>query len=442
MRRVTMKAAYILVGVLVVVLVALATIYAQATGQLQQLSEELKKTKEDNEALKSQISDLEKTAEQLKTALAQREEEIKKLQQQLQQAPAAPRGLVYAAVREGKTLYAYVIDPASNQLIAKVDLNSTLGPELRDALMATLLALERPSTVEVWTPRYFLPDLPYFIVMFENPKGSFAALIDRYTFREVKVIKTHDTYTRQYGGITPDGRYLVISQRQAQRVVIIDLSTFAIVKTMELDANPCDAAPSPDGKYVLIPVRADKDPKKPEYALVLEVPTGREVARYYFKRPGEETYTEPSMVLWSHYKPNYGLLQGEARPYEAVLEIDVKTGTAKLTKEVSYPSIAIIAVENPAREEVAVLVGEFGLYVRSLPPDYRVLKEVKLVPDYLKTAVQGVYSPDGRYFYLAGSGGLVVLDTSTWTVVKHFKADAALWVLSIPSGEWLKLYGK
>jgi cell division protein FtsB len=73
-----MKAVYILVGVLVVVLVALAVIYAQATAQLQQLSEELKKTKEDNEALKRQISDLEKTAEQLKTALAQREEEIKK----------------------------------------------------------------------------------------------------------------------------------------------------------------------------------------------------------------------------------------------------------------------------------------------------------------------------------------------------------------------------
>jgi Flp pilus assembly protein TadB len=51
-----MKAGYILVGVLVVVLVALAVIYAQATGQLQQLSEELKKAKEDNEALKTQIS--------------------------------------------------------------------------------------------------------------------------------------------------------------------------------------------------------------------------------------------------------------------------------------------------------------------------------------------------------------------------------------------------
>jgi DNA-binding beta-propeller fold protein YncE len=437
-----MKAAYILVGVLVVVLVALGVIYAQATGQLQQLSEELKKTKEDNEALKTQISTLEKTAEQLKTALAQREEEIKKLQQQLQQAQAAPRGLVYAAVREGKTLYAYVIDSATNQLIAKVDLNSTLGPELRNALMATLLGLEQPSRFEVWSPRYLLPDLPYFIVLFENPKGSFAALIDRHTFREVKVIKTHDKYTRQYGGITPDGRYLVISQRQEQRVVIIDLQKFEIVKTVELDANPCDSTPSPDGKYFLIPVRSDKDPKKPEYVLLLEVPTGREVARYYFKRPGEETYTEPSMTYWSHYRPNYGILQGEARPYEAVLEIDVKAGTMKLIKEVSYPSIAHMAVENPKREEVAVVLIEFGLYVRSLPPEYRVLKEVKLVPDYLKKADQGVYSPDGRYFYLAGPGGLVVLDTSTWTVVKHFKADAAIWVLSIPSGEWLKLYGK
>lgn len=435
-----MKTTYILAGI-VVVLAALAVIYAQTVAQLQQLSEKLKKAIEANETLNAQISALRKTVEQLNATLAQREGEIKSLQQQLQ-AATAPRGLIYAAVREGRTLYIYIINPFTNQLIAKVDLNSTLGPELRDALMATLLALEKPSTVESWTPRYLVPDLPYLIVLFENPKGSYVAFIDRYTFREVKVVKTYDNYTRQYGGITPDGRYLVISQRQAQRVVIIDLSTFTIVKTVELDANPCDAAPSPDGKYVLIPVRSDKDPNKPEYALVLEVPSGREIARYYFKKPGEATYTEPSMTYWSYYEPNYGLLQGEARPYEAVLEIDVNTSTVKLVKEVSYPSIALMAVENPAREEVAIVVSGFGLYVRSLPPDYRVLNEVKLVPDYLEAAVQGVYSPDGRYFYLAGSGGLVVLDTSTWTVVKYFKADAALWVLSMPSGEWLKLYGK
>jgi len=437
----SMKAIYILVVILVIALVALAAMYGESNARLQQISEELKQAQQTNEVLKSQISTLEKTTEQLKATLTQKEEEIKQLQQQLQQI-AAPRGLIYAAVREGKTLYAYVIDPSNNQLIAKVDLNNTLGPELRNALMSTLTALEKPSTVEVWSPRYFIGDLPYFVVLFENPKGSYVALIDRQTFKELKVIQTFENYTRQYGGITPDGRYMVISQRQAQRVVIIDLATFTIVNTVSLDANPCDVAPSPDGRYVFIPVRSDKDPNKSEYVLVLEVPSGREVARYIFKKPGEATYTEPSMTYWSFYKPSYGILQGEARPYEAVLEINVEAKSAKLVKEVSYPSIAYMAVENPAREEVAVVVSEFGLYIRSLPPAYSVVKEVKVVPDYLKTAVQGVFSQDGRFFYLAGSGGLVVLDTSTWTVVKHFKADAALWVLAVPTGEWLKFYGR
>lgn len=435
-----MRATYILVIVLVVALVALATVYIQTNNQLQQISEELRQAKEANEALESQISTLEKTVEQLRTALTQREEEIKQLQQQLKEA--APRGLVYAAVREGKTLYAYIIDPSTNHLIAKINLNYTLESELRDALIAALLRSEPPSTLEVWTPRYFVGDLPYLIYLFENPRGSYAAIIDRQTFKEVKVLQTYDKFTRQYGGITPDGRYLVISQRQAQRVVIIDLTTFTIVNTVNLDANPCDATPSPDGRYVFIPVRADGDPNKPEYGLVLEVPSGREVLRYYFKKPGEAVYTEPSMTYWSFYKPSYGILQGEARPYEAVLEIDVKTATANLVKEVSYPSLALMAVENPVREEVAVVVSEFGIFVRSLPPAYGVLKEVKLVPDYLKSVAQGVYSQDGRFFYVAGSGGLVVLDTSTWAVVRHFKADAAIWVLAIPSGEWLKIYGK
>ncbi|WP_277026578.1 hypothetical protein [Pyrobaculum aerophilum] len=224
--------------------------------------------------------------------------------------------------------------------------------------------------------------------------------------------------------------------------MFIDLQKMEIVNVVNLDANPCDVAPSPDGKYVFIPVKADQDPNKPEYALILEVPSGREVARYYFKKPGEQTYTEPFMTYWSFYKPQYGILQSETKPYEAVLEIDVNRGTARLIKEVSYPSIAYMAVENPARDEVVAVVSDVGVYVRSLPPSYQVIKEVKVVPDYLKSAVQGVFSQDGKYFYLAGAGGLVVLDTSTWSVVKHFKADAAVWVVAIPSGEWLKIWGR
>ncbi len=439
-----MKAAYILGAIIVVLLVALAVVYSQNASQIAQLSQELDKAKAEADKLSAEVSRLQTEASQLQNkiielnkSLAQREEQLRALQQQ-----PRIRGLIYVAVREGDSLYAYVIDPSTNELVAKIDLKYTLSASVYEALYATLKGLVTPSTVETWTPRYFLWDMPYFILLFENPNGSYVAFIDRTTFRDVHVIKTYDKYTRQYGGVTPDGQYLVISQRQAQRVVIIDLQKMAIVNAVNLDANPCDAAPSPDGKYVLIPVRSDKDPKKPEYGLVLEVPTGREVARYYFKKPGEETYTEPSMTYWSFYRPQYGILQGEARPYEAVLEIDVQRGTMHLIKEVSYPSIAYMAVENPAREEVAVVVSEVGLYVRSLPPSYSVIKEVKVVPDYLKTAVQGVYSPDGRFFYLTGRGGLVVLDTSTWSVVKHFKADAALWAAAIPSGEWLKLWGR
>ncbi|AET33270.1 hypothetical protein [Pyrobaculum ferrireducens] len=439
-----MKAVYIISAVLVIVVVALAALYAQANAQVAQLSQELAKAKEEADKLRSQVGQLQGQITQMQSqiaelnkALAQKEEQIKALQQR-----PAVAGYIYAAVREGDVLYAYVIDPATNNLVTKIDLRYTLSAPVYETLYATLKGLAKPSVLETWTPRYFLGDLPYFILLFENPNGSFVAFIDSVTFKDVKLLKTYDKFTRQYGGVTPDGRYLIISQRQAQRVLIIDLQKFEVVGSVDLDANPCDVAPSPDGKYVLIPVRADKDPKKPEYALVLEVPTWREVARYYFKKPGEETYTEPSMTYWSFYKPQYGILQGEARPYEAVLEIDVKTGTIRLIKEVSYPSIAYMAIENPAREEVAIVVSGVGLYIRSLPPAYSVVKEVKVVPDYLKTAVQGVYSQDGRYYYLAGTGGLVVLDTSTWSVVKHYKADAAVWVMAVPSGEWLRLRGR
>lgn len=437
-----MKAPTILAAILAVIVVVLLAVYLQTSGQLSEAQGKLAQAQKEAESLRQQISALQSQISALQGKIAELNKTLSEKAQITEQKAPTPRGLVYAAVREGNRLFAYVIDPVTNDLIAKVDLNYTLSKEVRDALMSTLLALARPSTVESWTPRYYVGNLPYFIFLFENPNGSYVAFIDRYTFKDIKIVKTHDKYTRQYGGITPDGKYLIISQRQAQRVVIIDLSTFTTVAAVQTDANPCDAAPSPDGKYVLIPVRADQDPKKPEYALVLEVPTGKEVARYYFKKPGEQAYTEPSMTYWSYYKSSYGILQGEARPYEAVLEIDTKGGTIKLIKEVSYPSIAFMAIENPASEEVAVVVSGYGLYIRSLPPAYAVMKDVKVVPDYLKTAVQGTYSQDGRYFYLAGPGGLVVIDTATWSVVKYFKADAALWVVALPSGEWLKIYGK
>ncbi|RFA94537.1 hypothetical protein [Pyrobaculum aerophilum] len=432
-----MKATYILVVIIVVLLIALVAVYTQYASQMAQLSQELSKARAEADTLKSELSQLQTKITELNKTLAQREEQIKALQQQVK-----PRGLVYAAIREGDVLYAYVIDPSTNDVVAKIDLKYTLSSPVYEALYATLKGLAKPSTLETWTPRYYLGNLPYFILLFENPNGSYVAFIDRVTFRDIKLMKTYDKFTRQYGGVTPDGRYLIISQRQAQRVVFIDLQKMEIVNVVNLDANPCDVAPSPDGKYVFIPVRADQDPNKPEYALILEVPSGREVARYYFKKPGEQTYTEPSMTYWSYYKPQYGILQGEAKPYEAVLEKDVNRGTARLIKEVSYPSIAYMAVENPARDEVVIVVSGVGVYVRSLPPSYQVIKEVKVVPDYLKSAVQGVFSQDGKYYYLAGAGGLVVLDTSTWSVVKYFKADAAVWVVAIPSGEWLKIWGR
>ncbi|AFA39416.1 hypothetical protein Pogu_1389 [Pyrobaculum oguniense TE7] len=439
-----MKASMILAVILVVALAAVAALYSQEVQKASSLEQQIKELEQKVKSYESRFSELSNTISTLQNEIKARDQQIQQLQDQLAKAAQRIPGLIYALIREGREPYVLVIDPNTNNIVAKIALRFTFSPELFKVVNATLFRAPSPSRFEVWTPRYWVPDIPYLIFLFEHPNGSFVAFIDRATFRDVAVIKTYEKYTRQYGGITPDGRYLIISQRQAQRVVFIDLEKREIIKVVNVDANPCDAAPSPDGKYVFIPVRSDQDPKKPEYGLVLEVPTGREVARYYFKKPGEETYTEPSMTYWSYYKPEYGILQGEARPYEAVFKFDLAGGKIDLIKEVSYPSTPYMAIENPAREEVAVVVYEFGIYVRSLPPEYRVLKEVKLVPDYVKATEQGTYSQDGRYFYLAGTGGggLVILDTSTWTVVKHIKADAAVWVIAVPSGEWLKHWKK
>jgi len=148
------------------------------------------------------------------------------------------------------------------------------------------------------------------------------------------------------------------------------------------------------------------------------------------------------MTYWT-LDGKYVLLQGEARPYEAVVEVDVAAKSARIVKEVSYPSgtVAFMAEEHPmAKGEVWVVVRGAGVYVRSPPPEYREITRVATAID-VKGIVQGAFSPDGRYFYVVGSGGIDVIDVAAKSVVKTIKAKSAVWIIAIPSGEWLYYSG-
>ncbi|AEA12582.1 hypothetical protein TUZN_1102 [Thermoproteus uzoniensis 768-20] len=417
-----MDAKIAVIVVLLAALAALAALYLQASSAASSLSSQLAESRQTIAQLRAKIYQLQSEIEQLNQTLA--------LRKSTAPPSIAPRGYVYSLIKNNGNYYIYVIDPLNNNIVAVVDLRRALDLE-------TYSLLSSAKVVESWIPRYYVPDTPYLFLLFEGLNGSYVLILNRSDLSEVKLIKTSNSFTRQYAGITPDGRYLLIAQRAPRDLVVIDLSALEIADTIPLAADPCDVAPSPDGRYVLMPLRADKNASLPELALVMSVPSGRAVATYYLKQPGQAESLEPSMTYWPFRSPGYGLLQFEGGPREVVLSINATGGALAPVKEVTYPSVAFMAVEDPAEPLVVVVVSGFGLYVRSEPPSYGVLDRVELVPRYLKSAVMGVFSQDGRFFYVAGPGGLVVVNASSWSVAKYIRADSAVWVLAVPGGDWL-----
>ena len=214
--------------------------------------------------------------------------------------------LVVDTVGGSDELFIYVIDPRTNDLVVKIPLRDRLPADVYTLMRNASLRLVSPSTLEVWMPRYYTQPGQYLYILYEGPWGSYVAALDPKDFSLVKNVKIYDKYTRQYGGISPDGKLLVVAQRQAQQIVYLDAKTLDVIRAVKTDANPCDVAPSPDGNYFAIPVRADGAEGKPEYVLIIDR-EGREVARAYFRRPGEAgPPTEPSMNCEPSLSRSYG----------------------------------------------------------------------------------------------------------------------------------------
>jgi len=466
---VAMRAATIIIAVLVVALAILAALYASATQELASARGEVEKAKQEAaqasrqaEELRGQLAQLQnrlnelqsrlaeiqqagKQVEELRGQLAQLQNELAKAQKTIETLKSASYmyALVVDTVGGSDELFIYVIDPRTNDVVVKIPLRDRLPADVYTRMRNASLRLVSPSMMENKVPRYYTHPGQYLYILYGGPWGSYVAALDPKNFSLVKEVKTHDKFTRQHSGISPDGKLLVIALRQAQRLLYLDAKTLEVIRVVELDANPCDAAPSPDGNYFAIPVRADGDPNKPEYVLIIDR-EGREVARVYFKRPGEagRAPTEPTATWWT-LDGKYVLAQGEGRPYEAVIEVDVAAKSARIIKEVSYPSgtVASMAVEHPmVKGEVWVIVRKGGVFVRSSPPEYKEIARISLTVDTPGTGY-GPFSPDGRYFYVVGYGGIDIFDVAAKSLLKTIKAKVAVWVIAIPSAEWLYYSG-
>ena len=453
------KAALAVAVVFLVIAVVMGALYAQASARVAELEQQLSAAQQQLSAAQSEVN-------KLRAELNKAREEMEKLRAELERmraempkpeervaAPVA-RGYMYALVfrkvgedlplEEKYKVYIVIIDPTTHEVIAEVPLPDKELMKMLSAVYAARKDLKmRRYAVEVWTPRYFTgPQQKYLYIPFTTENASYVAVLDMKTFETVKIIKTWDGYSRQYTGITVDGRYFVDALRQPSRIRIYDVENdFELVADIQLKGNPCDVAVRYDNKYLAFPVRADRNPEKLDYTVIVEVGTWRVVAEVDSAFRG----VEPFMIAWSYHNPRYVVVQGAARPFEGLVEAVPEENVFRVVKEVSYPegTLPYSYHEHPLVPYGFVVVRGFGVIVRTPPPEYREVKRID-VSQYVdpKTVEMGAFTPDGRFFYLQSGKGIIIIDTRTLEVVKVLEIGPTRWVIAVPSGDYLYATGR
>jgi YVTN family beta-propeller protein len=97
--------------------------------------------------------------------------------------------------------------------------------------------------------------LPYVLFNSTDSPPEIVAIIDTVTNM---VVQTVQVETAPFGAtltgvaVTPDGKYVYVSNQASNSVAVIDTVSNTIVKTISVGASPAGVAVTPDGKYVYV----------------------------------------------------------------------------------------------------------------------------------------------------------------------------------------------
>ena len=200
--------------------------------------------------------------------------------------------------------------------------------------------------------------------------------------------------------LSPDLKFAAANAAGSDEVVVIDTTTYEIVRKIPVGDFPCDLTFSVDGTLAFEPDR-DQDTLS-----VLDWRSGKTLKTIAFEdgsRPWMLTLSPDGKRLWVQDRDASELSVYDTETLERVAQLPV--GRTPITTEFT-PS---------GRYTLTTHVGESFVKIF----DAHTLKDIKTI-EVGRSPVNSIFDSDGRYAYVTnwGSNTVSVIDANTWEVVK------------------------
>jgi YVTN family beta-propeller protein len=223
-------------------------------------------------------------------------------------------------------------------------------------------------------------------------------------------------------GLTPDGKFAVVSVSTENRLHVYDTNTFEEVASIGVGAHPWDMMVSADGKYCCEPeMDSDSltiiDPKT--WKVIGTVPTGEGTGPFMVTIwPDNKT---ASVECSGHHGAEYNHLAPPAVPTGKGFSISfIDLTTRSVIKSIPLDFLAVWD-EFTADGKYNFVFGSEAAKVVFV--DTGTLEVVRTIELESSPTLNGYVTPDpsGKYLYASVETGLQVIDTSSLRVVETIR---------------------
>ncbi len=286
---------------------------------------------------------------------------------------------------EAKT-YAYVFNDASGQV-------SIIDTDAHEVIVTVDVGLR----IRWFASRFF--DGRRVWAVDGDPSKAEVVVFDPWTLKTLQRIPfgTGPSFSVE---LTPDHRFAITHAAGSNEVVVIDATSYEIVRRIPTGKFPCDLTLSADGQLVYEPDR-DQDTLS-----VIDWQSGKTLRTLSFaqgSKPHMLTLSPDGGRLWVQEREAFTLSVFDTQTFERLARLPV--GKRPATNEFT-PSGRYTLTTHIGDDVIKVFEADTFQEVTTLKVG--------------KSPVNSVFHPDGRYTYVTNrqSGTVSVIDVERWEVVK------------------------